>query len=99
MSIVGVGGCGAPPSVCDEMCAEASLRFEECLEEWGQGYEDRGYDDAADFDNGCHTWVWEQTMLVHISDLEDACANRLELWRTDTCDTAIAQAWTSVTGS
>jgi hypothetical protein len=58
-------GCASSSPSCDSLCAVARPAFEACLTEWGGSWGLAfGYSDAADYDDWCATWVFEQRQLA-----------------------------------
>ncbi len=52
--------CDPVPAECPAMCVTAAESLGPCLEERGLSFESYGYSDAADFQDACETWAWEQ---------------------------------------
>ena len=69
-------GC-APDDSCASLCAHAHSKFASCLEErdaeWGTSV---GFSSAADFDDWCSTFVWEERELGTSASGELTCADR-----------------------
>lgn len=76
-----------PDDACDAMCDAALARYEVCMEErgleWGMSYAD-----AADYRDGCETWVWEMETLGE----PPRCEVMTTTFRDGDCD-AYTAAW------
>ena len=56
--------CADPvPEECTLMCSSAAALYGECLESWGVGWEEAGYEDEPDFLARCEVWAWEMLLL------------------------------------
>jgi hypothetical protein len=71
--------CSEDP--CVAMCVAAQARYEVCMEERGLTY-GMTYADAADYQNACDTWVWEQRQLGE----EPACVDMTTTFDEGTCE-------------
>lgn len=73
-----VTGC-SPPDACDALCPVAGDAFELCLDEWGLSWGSGvGYEDRADYDSWCSTWVLEQRTLAETSEAPQSAEHDLE---------------------
>lgn len=90
---VWVAGC-SPPDACDALCPVAGDAFETCLDEWGLSWGTGvGYEDRADYDGWCSTWVLEQRTLAETSEdpaasedeLESRCEEQIESLESGDC--------------
>ncbi len=77
-----LAGCASSSPSCDSVCGVARPAFEACLVEWGGTWGATfGYTDAADYDDWCATWVFEQRQLAATAEeageaealLDDRC--------------------------
>lgn len=71
--------CEADP--CADMCVAAQGRYEVCMEERGLTY-GMTYEDAADYQNACETWVWEARQLGETP----ACAEMTRTFEEGSCE-------------
>ncbi len=65
MAGASLAGCASSSPSCDSVCGVALPAFEACLVEWGGAWGATfGYTDAADYDDWCVTWTFEQRQLA-----------------------------------
>lgn len=93
------------PPVCVDMCAAATELYGGCLDDWGVGWSDAGYDDQAAFRDSCETWAWEVAVLEQdavkqgtidqAGSLEPECQARLDVLTAPdaTCSAYTEMAW------
>ena len=51
------------PAPCTLFCQSAADLYERCLDEWGLGWSEAGYEDEAAYLHSCQTWTWEQAQF------------------------------------
>jgi len=82
-------GCADAPnvtSVCRQMCTTATELYGGCLETWGMGWSDAGYQHAAAHQESCEVWSWEIAELHGRDASERLCEDRVEILRNGECD-------------
>ena len=72
--------------VCQQMCTTATALYGDCLESWGVGWSDGGFDNAADHQETCEVWSWEIAELHGRGVSDQLCEDRAEVLRNGECN-------------
>jgi len=84
------------------MCAQAEVRYGSCLDGWGLSWDAAGYEDAADFQDACLTWVWEMGLLEadagETGVVDSVCEDRSLVFSSGTCDDFTSVNWSTYPG-